>query len=168
MAENDQTETEKHTGTARGMKENERNPESENHVNKETHENHAMTDHHERENERGKEGIVTKQKRGNGTELETERSQRMVTEEVEAEIDPLTDERAGNQDILKTVLPRWVNVIMLVNWSMKYTVSSRKTYYFNPQECDLALFQSAAVSIIIIMHLNMLWISPFDVGSSYH
>lgn len=103
MAENDQTEAENRTGTVRGMKE--KNPESENHVNKRTPGKHVMTDH-ERETEIKTEWIGTKQKRGNERELGTERSQRRVTEEVEAEIGHLTDGKAGSRDIQKIVPPR--------------------------------------------------------------
>ena len=104
MAENDQTEAEKPiAGIARGMKE--KNPESENHVNKGTPGKHVMIDH-ERETERETEGIGTKQKKGNEIELGTGRSQRKVIEEVEAESDHLTDGKAGNQDIQKIVPPK--------------------------------------------------------------
>jgi len=96
--ENDQTEAEKPTGTVRGTKE--KNPESENHVNKETPAKHVMTDQ-ERETEREKEETGTKQKRGNEIELETGRNLRKVIEEVEAEIDHLTDGKVGSHDILK-------------------------------------------------------------------
>lgn len=108
MVENDQTETEKPTGTVRGMKE--KNLERENHVNKGTPVKHVMTDQ-ERETEIETEGTGTKQKRGNETEQGTERSQRKVIEEVEAEIDHLTDGKAGSHDILKIVPPRSVDRI---------------------------------------------------------
>ena len=112
MVERDQTETEKHTGTVRRMKE--KNPESENHANKGTPVKHVMTDH-ERETETETEtetgGTGTKQKRGSETEQGTERSQRKVIEEVEAEIDHLTGGKAGSQDILKIVPPRLVHRI---------------------------------------------------------
>ena len=108
MAESDQTEAEKPTGTVRGTKE--KNPESESHVNKETPAKHVMTDQ-ERETEREKEETGTKQKRGNEIELETERSQRKVIEEVEAEIDHLTDGKVGSHDILKIAPLRSVHRI---------------------------------------------------------
>lgn len=108
MVENDQTETEKPTGTVTGTKE--KNLERENHVNKGTPVKHVMTDQ-ERETEIETEGTGTKQKRGNETEQGTERSQRKVIEEVEAEIDHLTDVKAGSHDILKIVPPRSVDRI---------------------------------------------------------
>lgn len=108
MAENDQTEAEKPTGTVRGTKE--KNPESENHVNKETPAKHVMTDQ-ERETEREKEETGTKQKRGNEIELETGRNLRKVIEEVEAEIDHLTDGKVGSHDILKIAPLRSVHRI---------------------------------------------------------
>ena len=108
MVENDLTEAEKPTGTVRGMKE--KNLGSESHVNKGTPENHVMIDH-ERENERGTEEIVINQKRGSGTDLGTERSQRKVIEGVEAETDHLTDGRVGSPNTQKIALPRWVHRI---------------------------------------------------------
>lgn len=113
MVENDLTEAEKPTGTVREM--NEKNLGSESHVSKGTPENHVMIDH-ERENERGTEGIVTKRKRGSGRELGIERSQRKVIGEVEAEIDHLTDGRVESQNTQKIVLPRWVHRIK--NWHL--------------------------------------------------
>ena len=108
MAENGQTETEKPTGIVRGTKE--KNPESENHGNKGTPVKHVMTDH-EKETEKETEQTGTKQKRGNEIDLETERSQRKVIEEVEAEIDHLTDGKVGSHDILKIVPLRSVHRI---------------------------------------------------------
>ena len=108
MVENDQKETEKHTGTVRRMKE--KNPESENHVNKGTPVKHVMTDH-ERETEKETEQTGTNQKRESEIEQGTERSQRKVIEEVEAEIDHLTGGKAGSRDILKIVPPRSVHRI---------------------------------------------------------
>ena len=110
MVESDQTETEKRTGTVRRTKE--KNPESENRANKGTPVKHVMTDH-ERETETETEtgGTGTKQKRGSEIEQGTERSQRKVIEEVEAEIDHLTGGKAGSQDILKIVPPRLVHRI---------------------------------------------------------
>ena len=108
LVESDQTETEKHTGIVRRTKE--KNPESENHVNKGTPAKHVMTDH-ERETEIETEATETNQKRGSEREQGTERSQRKVIEEVEAEIDHLTDGKAGSHDILKIVPPRLVHKI---------------------------------------------------------
>ena len=108
MVESDQTETEKRTGTVTRMKE--KNPESENHVNKGTPAKHVMTDH-ERETEIETEGTEKNQKRESEIEQGTERSQRKVIEEVEAEIDHLTDGKAGSRDILKIVPPRSVHRI---------------------------------------------------------
>ena len=92
----------------RGTKE--KNLENENRVNKGTPVKHVMTDL-ERETEIETEGSGTKQKRGNEIEQGTERSQRKVIEEVEAEIDHLTEGKAGSHDILKIVPPRSVHRI---------------------------------------------------------
>ena len=109
MVENDLTGAEKPTGTVRGMKEKNLESESESHVNKGTLVKHVMTDHHERETKKEKEGTGTKQKRGNEIEQGTERNQRKVIDEVEAGIDHLTDGKAGSHGILKIVPPRSVH-----------------------------------------------------------
>ena len=88
----------------------EKNPENENRVNKGSPAKHVMRDQ-EKETGRGTEGSGTKQKRGNEIEQGTERSQRKVIEEVEAEIDHLTEGKAGSHDILKIVPPRSVRRI---------------------------------------------------------
>ena len=106
MAETDQTGTERTTGTVRGM--TGRNPENENHMIRGNRETRVMTDPG-RESERGTEGIVTRQKRGNGNDQGTERNQKKLIGEVEAETDHLTDGKAESQDILRIVLPRLVH-----------------------------------------------------------
>lgn len=108
--ESDQTETEKHTGTVRRTKE--KNPESENHVNKGTPAKHVMTDH-ERETEIETEETGTNQKSESEIEQGTERSQRKVIEEVEAEIDHLTGGKVGSHDILKIVPPSALWLVLL-------------------------------------------------------
>ena len=106
IAENDQTETEKLTGTVRGVIEKNQGREIENSENNGNLEKRVMTDQG-RESERDPtEGIVTKQKKERGIEQGKEKSLKMATEEVVAGIDHLTAGRAGSRDILKIIPQR--------------------------------------------------------------
>ena len=113
-AENDQTEAENLTETARGMtKTNQGNESNENNGNLENQ--HDMTGHG-REIEKGKEENGTRQKREKGTGQGKRRSLRIAIEGVAVEIGHLTGERAGSRDIRRIIRLRWalLNLVTLL------------------------------------------------------
>ena len=113
-AENDQTEAENLTETAREMtKTNQGNESNENNGNLENR--HDMTGRG-REIEKGKGENVTRQKREKGTGQGKRRSLRTAIEGVAVEIDHLTGGRAGSQDIRRITRLRWalLNLVTLI------------------------------------------------------
>ena len=113
-AENDQTEAENLTETAKGMTKTNQGRES-NENNGTLEKPHDMTGRG-RETEKGKEENVTRQKREKGTEQGKRRSLRTAIGGVEVEIGHLTAERAGSRDIRRIIHPRWalLNMVTLI------------------------------------------------------
>lgn len=134
-AENDQTEAENLTETARGMTKTNQGRES-NENNGTLEKPHDMTGRG-REIEKEKEENVTRQKREKGTEQGKRRSLRTAIGGVEVEIGHLTGGRAGSRDTRRIIRLRWalLNMVTLIVKSGFHMIANAR------KNCSLTLSQ---------------------------